>query len=163
MIPKRALPTLFVALALVVAPAACSDDDTDDARQEVEDAAESAEENAGDLADEAGQAADEGQARVTAEALRTAVSSNDTAAEEGLRSVAALQEAADSLPGDPEVTGITDGDGDGLDDDGKVQVDQDDSSACLTLPEAADDSTQEGDDDGTVDAMGDIEVEGGAC
>ena len=100
---------------------------------------------------------------VTAEALRASLSSNDTAAEDGLRSVAALQEVADDLPGDPEVTGIEDGDGDGLDDDGKVQVDQDDASACVTLPEAGDDSTQEGEDDDATDAMGDIEVEGGAC
>ncbi len=54
--------------------------------------------------------------------------------------MAAIDEAVADLPGDPEVTGVEDGDGDGLDDDGKVGVTVDDEQACLTLPEEGEDT-----------------------
>ena len=116
--------------------ASCSSDTVDKAK----DTAESA-------ADDVDNSVDSGTARAQAEAMRAALKANDTADADGLRSVEALQQTADDLPGDPEVTGITDADGDGLDDDGKVQVTVDDQSACLTIPETGDDT----------------EVSGGAC
>ncbi len=91
--------------------------------------------------DDAAQAADDVTARATAEALRVSLKGNDTADEEGIRSVKAIQQAADDLLGDPEITGIEDGDGDGLDDDGKVQVTQDGSDVCVSLPETGEDTT----------------------
>lgn len=130
-----------------IAGVACSSD----AKDKTKDAAESVGDDIKDGADDAGDAlgtkTDEAAARAAAEELRTRMKNNDTADEEGIRSVAALTEEAANLTGDPEVTGIEDGDGDGLDDDGKVQVNVGDSSACLTLPEDGEDT----------------EVEGGAC
>ena len=117
-----------ITIALVLTGAAlsgCSSETADKAG----DAAESAK-------DDAAQVADDASARVQAEALRASLKGNDTANEEGIRSVKAVQEAADDLAGDPDVSGIEDGNGDGLDDDGKIQVTVDESSACLSLPES---------------------------
>lgn len=84
------------------------------------------------------QAADEvGEAGVrgAAEAYRVALKADDAAQEDGVRDVAVLQENAKDLPGDAEVIGIDDADGDGKDDDGKVEVKVSDKLACVTLPE----------------------------
>ena len=125
----------LVALAAVglLAGGACDDDTRDD----VKEAAEDVKEKAG----EAG-------ARVIAEGYRASIKAQDTDdATGGVRNVEALRTAAADLPGDPEVTGIEDADGDGRDDDGYVQVNVDDESACVTLPVSGDD----------------IEVSGGSC
>lgn len=117
-----------ITIAFVLTGAAlsgCSSETADKAG----DAAESAK-------DDAAQVADDASARGQAEALRASLKGNDTANEEGIRSVKAIQQAADDLAGDPDVSGIDDGDDDGLDDDGKVQVTVDESSACLSLPES---------------------------
>ena len=50
-----------------------------------------------------------------------------------------LQEAADGLPGDPTVEGIADTNGDGFDDDGRVEVRVEQERSCLTLPASGDD------------------------
>ena len=150
---RRLLSALFAGLLLTLAPltAACSSDTKDEADEaldsagdDLEQGAEDLQEEAEDLKDEAATKADEGQARVAAEELRSRMKANDTANEEGVRSIAALEESAEDLAGDPEITGIEDGDGDGLDDDGKVQVTVDESQACLTLPEEGEDTTVEG-------------------
>ncbi len=125
-----ALATLL-AVGLAFSPLASCSSDT---RDKAGDAVDSAK-------DDAAKAADTVQARTTAEALRASLKGNDTADKEGIRSVKAIQQAAEDLPGDPEVTGIEDGDGDGLDDDGKVQVTQDGKDACLSLPETGEDTT----------------------
>ena len=65
----------------------------------------------------------------------------------GVRNVEALREAAEDLPGDPEITRIADSDGDGRDDDGYVQAKVGDENAYVTLPESGND----------------IDVSGGAC
>jgi hypothetical protein len=125
----------LLALAVVglVVGSAC-DDETQD---EAEEAVEGAKEKAG----EAG-------ARASAEAFRVSLKAQDTDdATGGVRNVEALRAAADDLPGDPDITGIADADGDGRDDDGYVQADVGDESACVTLPETGDD----------------IDVSGGAC
>ena len=128
----RTRPLALLAAALfVLAPltAACSSETADKAKDTVDSAA-----------DDAATAADKTQARTTAEALRASLKANATADEEGIRSVKAIDEASADLPGDPEITGVDDGDGDGLDDDGKVEVSFDDEHACLSLPEEGEDT-----------------------
>ena len=98
---------------------------------------------AGDIREDAEDGAGAVGARTQAEALRASLKGNDTADAEGVRSVAAINEAATDLPGDVEVTGVDDADGDGLDDDGRVQVDQGDQSACVILPAEGEDTTVE--------------------
>jgi hypothetical protein len=103
---------------------------------------------AGAACDDAKEKAGEAGARASAEGLRAAVKAEDTDdASGGVRNIQALQSAAQDLPGDPEFVGIADADGDGRDDDGYVQANVGDESACVTLPESGDD----------------IEVSGGAC
>ena len=123
--------TFLVAGLLTLAPlaAACSSETADKAGDTIDSAA-----------DDAATAADKTQARTTAEALRASLKGNATADDEGIRSVKAINEAAEDLPGDPEITGVDHGDGDGLDDDGKVGVTVDDEQACLTLPEEGEDT-----------------------
>lgn len=117
---------------------ACSDETRDD----ISDAVDTFESDATDAAQQTG-------ARAAAEAWRGSLLANSTADTDpaGVRSVAVLEQSSGDLPGDPTIVGIEDTDGDGADDDGQVQVDVGDESACLTLPEDGDD----------------IEVVGGAC
>jgi hypothetical protein len=65
--------------------------------------------------------------------MRGALLAEDLDAGETVRHVSVLREAADDVPGDPDVTGIEDGDGDGRDDDGKVELATGDQRACLTV------------------------------
>ncbi|MEO6987183.1 MAG: hypothetical protein ABI239_00870 [Aquihabitans sp.] len=130
-----------------IAGVACSSDAQDKTKDAAESVGDDIKDGADDVGDTVGTKTDEAAARAAAEELRSRMKANDTANDEGIRSIAALTESAADLTGDPEVTGIEDGDGDGLDDDGKVQVNVGDSSACLTLPEEGEDT----------------EVEGGAC
>jgi len=110
---RRALSVACVAL-LWFPLASCDDDDVDEAREDLE-----------DIAGETG-------ARVAAEAMRGLV----LRADEGeRRSVATLDDAAEDLPGDPDVSGIADTDGDGLDDDGRVTITVEDQTACLVVRE----------------------------
>jgi hypothetical protein len=90
--------------------------------------------------DEAEQTAKQTGARTSAEAFRVSVKAQDTEGKPGgVRNVQVLREAADDLPGGPEVLGVDDADGDGIDDDGFVEVKVDDEFACVTLPESGDD------------------------
>lgn len=127
--PRHALAALAISAALISGAAACSSDDQQDAKD-----------TATSIRDEAAETADAAGARATAEALRASLKANGTADEEGIRSVDAIEQAAEDLPGDPDITGIDDEDGDGLDDDGKVQVQVDDTYACLSLPESGEDT-----------------------
>lgn len=122
-------------------------DGADDAKENAEEAGDDFKDGVDEVKDQAGTKADEAAARAAAEELRSRMKANDTANDEGVRSIAALNESAKDLTGDPEVTGIEDTTDDGLDDDGKVQVDVGESSACLTLPETGENT----------------EVKGGAC
>jgi hypothetical protein len=127
------LGLLALAVVGLLVGGACDDETKDEA----EEAVEGAKEKAG----EAG-------ARASAEAFRVSLKAQDTDdATGGVRNVEALRSAAEDLPGDPTITGIADSDGDGRDDDGYVQADVGDESACVTLPETGDD----------------IDVSGGAC
>jgi hypothetical protein len=134
LIGKRTL--LLVATLLVSTGLAACDDDTSD---RVEETVESVGEQAEDAAGSAG-------ARAAAEAMRAALEAENLDANQTARDVAVLQEAVADLPGEPEVTGIQDADGDGKDDDGKVEAIVGDQRACLT-----------------VEDNGEISVSGEAC
>lgn len=110
--------------------AACSSD--------AEDAVDDVQETADSLQDEAADEVGEAGARAAAEAYRAALKADDGGDEAGLRSVAVLEENVTDLPGDPEVVGIEDGDGDGLDDDGNVEFVVGDAIACVSVPETGD-------------------------
>lgn len=145
MSPIRRLAPLAIAL-LAFAPlaASCSSDTKDSASDTAESLKDDAQDNAEKAGDEIETTGDEAQARAAAEDLRVRIKANDTADSEGPRSVSAINESLNDVAGNPELEGLTDDDGDGLDDDGKVQVNVEDSSACLTLPESGEDTTVEG-------------------
>jgi hypothetical protein len=125
--------TIGFVCAVLVGAAACSDDASD---------------TAGDAIDEVEERVGEAGARAGAEAFRVTLREQDAdGAAGGLRTIEILQTAADDLPGDPEITGIEDGNGDGIDDDGYVQFVVGDESACVMVPESGDE----------------IDVTGGAC
>lgn len=121
---------LAVALPVALAVGGCGDegDDADDDGlvQEAEDLAEST------------------GARALAEGMRSALIADDVGDDVDRRSVPVLQEAADNLPGTPDVSGIADADGDGRDDDGKVELRVDDEVACLTVARNEDVSVDDG-------------------
>jgi hypothetical protein len=71
-------------------------------------------------------------ARAAAETARAVLKSQNLKQGETVRSVSVLKAAADKVPGSPDVTGITDANGDGKDDDGKVEFTVGDQHACLT-------------------------------
>ena len=105
----------IVACAAALFAAGCSDDDNKNVREQVEDAAGSA------------------TARAAAESMRAALEAQDLDGGKTLRDVAVLRENANDVPGDPQVSGIDDADGDGKDDDGKVELRVGDQSACVTV------------------------------
>lgn len=139
---SRLLAPAF-ALALLLGASACSDDTNDKVSDAADSVGSDVSDAAGDIREDAEDGAGAVGARTQAEALRASLKGNDTANAEGVRSVAAINEAAADLPGDVEVTGVDDADGDGLDDDGRVQVDQGDQSACVILPAEGEDTTVE--------------------
>ena len=132
----RLIITLLALLGLVAA--SCGDDD--DGGDNADDEAQELEEDAEDLIQEGG-------ARAAAETVRASLVARNLDEDEHLRDVAVLEEAIDNVPGGPEVSGLDDGDGDGRDDDGRLQLKVGDESACVAVSE----------DGQTVD------VEGGAC
>jgi hypothetical protein len=98
--------------------------------------------------DEAEEVAEQTGARASAEAFRASLQAQDTDNETGgVRNVEALNEAADDLPGNVDVIGIIDSNGDGIDDDGFVEMQVGDEFACVTLPASGDE----------------IDVNGGRC
>jgi len=113
---------------LMISAAACDDDDAQNLRENVEDATGSA------------------GARAAAEAMRGALEAQDLDGGKSLRDVAVLRENAEDVPGDPAVEGIADADGDGKDDDGRVELHVGEQAACVT-----------------VSAENDVSVENGEC
>ena len=115
-IPKKCLA---IALGGALWLSACSDDDT---------TADKAREAAGEVDN----AVDAGIARGQAEIFRQRA--KDLVRQgESLDSMSVLQEAARDLPRKPTVTGLGDANGDGRDDDGKVQIAIDNSFACVVV------------------------------
>jgi hypothetical protein len=98
-----------------------------------------------DAIEEVQEKAREAGARGAAEAFRVSLKAEYD--DDSLRNVKTLQAAADNLPGDPDIRGIDDEDGDGVDDDGYVQLNVSEQSACIKLPKSGDN----------------VDVNGGAC
>ena len=117
---------VFVTLALGAGVVACSED----AQQKAEDALEAAKEDVEN-------AADDTAARAQAEVFRTALRAADLDNDDDRRRIEVLEDAADEL-GDDVVVGIEDDDGDGRDDDGLVQVESNDQSACVRIAKDGD-------------------------
>lgn len=115
---KRILACMLLAATVFVA--ACDDSDGQNAREQVEDAVGGA------------------TARAAGESMRVALEAEDLDPGDTLRSVAVLQENSDDVPGDPTVSGITDSDGDGKDDDGKVQLEVGDQTVCVSVTDQND-------------------------
>lgn len=93
------------------------------------------------------EAAESAGARAVAEAVRVSLLAQELPEGESYRTVTVLSEAVRDLPGEPEVRGIEDDDGDGLDDDGQLEVVVGDEVVCLSVGAQGDD----------------IDVEDGAC
>ena len=123
---KRILACLLVAASVLVGGACDDDSDGQNVREEVEDAVGGA------------------TALAAAESMRAALEAQDLGSGETLRSVSVLQENADDVPGDPEVSGIADADGDGNDDDGQVELKVGDQAACVTVTSQNDVSVDDG-------------------
>jgi hypothetical protein len=130
---RRSMVALPLCAGMVAAMAACNDDDASGRHEDR------------DGNDTAGEVLEGAGARGLGEALRVVLVS-DNAFEEHPRDVNVLQENVDDLPGKPKVTGIEDTDGDGMDDDGDVQIYVDDEIACVFVSEA-----------------GRVDVTGGGC
>jgi hypothetical protein len=126
---RRRLAWAAVVIALLAAMG-CSGDDDD---------------SGNDPDDDLGEQAASAEARAVAEALRAVILADGSDGAER-REVESLQENVDDLPGEPDISGIADDDGDGLDDDGNLVITVDDEVACLKV---ADD--------------GDVNVNGGSC
>jgi hypothetical protein len=136
----------LAALLLLVGAAACSDDDDSTQTGSGDTGGTTQDDSSGDDPDDdIGEVAESAAARAVAEVIRLALFEDD-GPDSDRRKVEVLQESVDDLPGSPDVSGIADDDGDGLDDDGEVEVRVNDEVACLTVAE-----------DGEVD------VTGGAC
>lgn len=120
----------MVALPMVLAVGGCGDEESDAGDDGVVQEAEDLAESTGALA--------------LAEAMRATLLAEDVGDDVDRRRVSVLQEAAGDLPGTPEVRGVADADGDGLDDDGNVELVVDDEVACLTVGRGEDVSVSEG-------------------
>jgi hypothetical protein len=126
---RRRLAWAAVVIALLAAMG-CSGDDDD---------------TGNDPDDDLGEQAASAEARVVAEALRVIILADGSDGPER-REVASLQENVDDLPGEPDISGIDDDDGDGIDDDGNLVATVDDEVACVKVAED-----------------GDVDVNGGSC
>ena len=88
---------------------------------------------ASSLKDQASAAIDKGTARAQAEALRGLIIQKSGNSSDRYTSMDVLEKAVDALPGDPTVSGLTDANNDGKDDDGRLQVDFNGQQACVTV------------------------------
>ena len=132
---RRSLALPLLAVALCFGSVACSDDTKDKAKDTLDSAKDDAKQAADDAKDNAAEGVGVAKTRAAAIALQGGLKANETARKDGGRSVKAINEVADKIPGSPDVSGVDDADDDGLDDDGKVLITVDDHSACLTIEE----------------------------
>lgn len=112
------------AVAFALLSVGCSSETRDDVGEAADSVGEEIEDAAGTAS-----------ASAVASSYAAAIRANSTVDDEGARSIVGLQESAADLPGEPEITGIEDTNGDGLDDDGQVSVMVGDQGACLILSE----------------------------
>ena len=138
---------MAVSFALVGTLVACGADNRDDVSRQAGQALDEARQQAQEAAGAVEQAGDRAGARTVAEAIRAALVVENLEAGQNLRDVDVLREAVADVPGDPQVSGIDDANGDGRDDDGQIEIAVDGERACLTLP----------------DGGGDIDVVAEAC
>jgi hypothetical protein len=131
----RVWPLLVIAALVGGMFVACGDDDDGDGETDID-----------EIDDQAAEVTDSAGARGVAEALRLVLIEDDLDDDQHVRDVDVLQESVDDLPGEPEVLGIADEDGDGKDDDGKVEIRVNDEVACMSV---------------SMDS--DVEVTGGGC
>jgi hypothetical protein len=131
----RLWPLLVVAALVGGMFVACGSDDDGDGETDID-----------EIDDQAAEVTESAGARGVAEALRLVLIEDDLDEDQHVRDVDVLQESVDDLPGDPDVQGIADEDGDGKDDDGKVEVLVNDEVACMSV---------------SLDS--DVEVTGGEC
>jgi hypothetical protein len=112
---------IVIAAAGALSLGACGDDSSSTAADRARDAA-------GEVDD----AVDAGLARTQAEIFRQRA--KDLVRQgEPLDSMSVLQEAARDLPRSPTITGLGDTNGDGRDDDGKLQITIDESHSCVVV------------------------------
>jgi hypothetical protein len=117
--PRRTRTALLGgALAVTLLFAACGDD---------------AKDTADSIKDQVGSAANTALARTQAETLRASIKAKGDGNADKYLSIAMLTEAAKSLPGNTTVNGITDANGDGKDDDGKMEVVVNDATVCVKI------------------------------
>jgi hypothetical protein len=114
------LRTLSLCLTIGLTVAACGDDG-------------GASSTANSLKDQATGAINQGAARVQAEALRALIKEKADNKSDQYTSMTVLEKAIDALPGDPTVVGLTDANGDGKDDDGKLEVQMNGEKACVSI------------------------------
>jgi len=126
---RRCVAVLVVTGLALAVLAGCSDDTKDKVKR----VASTVQESAG----EAGAVA-------LAEALRGALAAKDLPQGQTERDVDVIDQVVRDLPGDPDFTGIKDADGDGVDDDGKVQANLGDSAACLNIAQNGDMNVDKG-------------------
>ena len=109
----------ILAIATAAVVTACGDDS-------------SASDKARDAAGQVDSAVDAGLARGQAEIFRQRA--KDLVRQgESLDSMSVLQEAARDLPRNPTITGLGDSNGDGKDDDGKLEITIDKSHSCISI------------------------------
>jgi hypothetical protein len=126
---RGALVAVAAALTFLGA-AACSDE----TQSKVADASRSA-------ATDVGNAANSASARAQAEAIRANIKTDDRTKTQSTRTMAVIQDATAKAPGEVRTTGVADADGDGLDDDGLVEVEFNGAFACIRLPAQGTDTT----------------------
>ena len=97
-----------------------------------DDTSTTAADRAREAASEVDSAVDSGLARAQGEILRQRAK-DLVRRGETLDSMSVLQEAARDLPRSPSVTGLSDMNGDGRDDDGTLEITIDDSHSCVRV------------------------------
>lgn len=111
---------------------------SEETKKKVNSAAESAKQDAQNAIDKAKRdatsAVDSAGARGAAEYVRGRVKIGGT--KNDPRTMSALETYVGELPSQVKVSGLKDSNGDGMDDDGKVQFTVGNKSSCLTLPES---------------------------
>lgn len=131
-------PTIVLLAILGLIAAGCGDDGDD---------GDEGADQADEIEHELEEGAEQGGARVAAETVRASLTVRELGDDEHLRDVEVLEDATEDVPGTPEVVGLTDSDGDGRDDDGRIELQVGDESACVSVSENGES----------------VDVEGGAC